>query len=375
MYRNIMEDMILSTTRNEIAMHAFLANFGKEGHEKLSRNKNLPSCIWVKLVPKSKIDVATNLYSRNLSPEQLEIAVKDKRVYARRALVLNGLRGASEEFVEKIMSEPWLNPDLIKSWLHYGTALTGKHRRELSQRVGGTAQVRQLSFSDAYPDINEVVTILQNNRYSLNMWDLAPVFDTRADLMHHIEELKSSEYRSAFASSWNLSNLEHQWKIFGQNGIEGNINAWTNLLRNPYTSTEVVEKINSQNKKKWHKDFESLSKIWKDAPGKPLTLPVSELTDSLDRQRAEYFHKYKFSRGTLPWEEAAKEANKVKPLLEEMLVNNQQSTFFRYSTDWEHVNQELDKILLQESSWQAFWSLLEKWQGTVKDLAETSAKL
>ena len=374
MYRNILEDQILSTTTNENAMHAFLAAFGKEGHEKLSRNKNLPLCIWKKLVTKAKIDVATNLYNRELSAEQLEIAIKDVRVYARRSLVLYGLKGASEEFVERIIAEPWLNPDLIKSWLHYGTAMNGKHRRELSLKMGGTPQIRQLAYADAYPDILEVVSILQNNRYSLNMWDLAPVFDTRPELMNHIDELKSSEYRSAFASSWNLINPEHQLQIYGQNGIEGNINAWTNLLRNPYTSIEVFEKISSQNKKKWQKDFFTLSKVWKDAPGKPLTLPLAQLVDPLDRERAEYFHKYKFTRGNLPWSES-KEAEKLKMPLDEIMVNNQKSSFFRYSTDWVAIHSELDSILLTESSWQAFWSLLEKWQGSLKDLADTSAKL
>lgn len=378
MLRNFVLEQIIRETKNEISLHAFLHTFGKDGHESLSRNRHLPIGLWNTLVQKAKINVATNLYSRDLSEDQIKIALKDTRVYARRALLCHGVANATEETIDEILAKPWVTDEMLRTWLHYGNNLSAKHRRAASIRVGGSTQIRQLANQDAYPDIEEVISILKNQGYVYSPWDLSPVFEKRVEIMEHLDEKLISQYRVAIANSWNLISEENQWLVYGKDGVQGNIYAWTALMRNPYTKKEIVEKIRShpKSRSRWQKEFKSLDASWQSAPGEPLTRSVHQLETDSEKERAEYFKKYNSFYRLLPWETSEENRKESVPLSAiKWKEQDQFRAFSRYSTDWAQVDTELGKILTTESNWQAFWSLFETWNGSLQELAETSSRL
>lgn len=372
--RNYVVYNLIEKTKNLSSIYAFFQANGKEGYEALSRNKNLTIDLWAKMLTKAKINVATNLYSRELSEEQVEIALRDKRVYARRALLCFGLGKVSESTVDKVINQPWVTEDMLKTLLHYGNNLTSSQRREASLKVGGGSLIRQLGNAEAFPDIVEVVALLKKYEYSLTPWDIAPVFEKRAELVKYMDDLSEQHFKNAFASSWNLVRTEDQWRVYGEAPrVEKNQTTWVNFLRNPYTCNEIVEKIMSNNLKKWHKDFKSHLAVWSQAPGSPLTTELTKLTDEKDKERAVYFKKFHSFHRILPWE--SPDISRTQHVNLDKIYPNKGSGAWGYSTDWEKVDSDLSDLLTSESSWLTFWSILPSWEGNLQELAETSAKL
>ena len=240
--------------------------------------------------------------------------------------------------------------------------------------------IRQLGNKDAYPDINEVVAKLLENKVGSNSWDLDPVFRKREDLIAHLTKFTAYNHRSAFAASWHLSNLDDQLFIFGKDTVKSNLSVWTSFLYNPYTKKEIVEKIRPHaNKEGVRSDlYRALSKM-DAAPGEPIVTPVDEINSPLERERAEYFSTYNCAyNSSLPWQEPYNyiSINKSEEIdLDKLIVENTK-VHMLYYINWEKISLDLNRELSDNlQSWSNFWSLIDNWNGSLLELAHASNSL
>jgi hypothetical protein len=378
MFRNKIAHSIISQIDNNFAHESYYQINSKIEQAHLASNPNLSDGLWFKLANKSNIDTAIALYSRELTLSQLELALKDKRVYAKNSLIKYGFANAPENFIDEVLDSNWINPDLIKSWLHYGTGLNGRQIRLLADKIGGNLMIRQLGNKEAYPDIIEVVDKLLANKAGCNSWDLNPVFRKREELINHLTKFSSYNHRSAFAASWHLSDLDDQLYIFGKNTLKSNISVWTSFLCNPYTKLEIVEKIRPHAVKEGIRSdlFRALSRM-DSAPGTPLSTPLDEIEDGLDRERAEYFSTYNSAyHGLLPWQEPYNYINKSEDIDISDLIVESSKAHMLYFINWEKVCTDLNLEMSNSiKSWSNFWSLIENWNGSLLELARASNSL
>lgn len=380
MYRNKISGCIISHIDNINAHESYFQINSKAEYSHLAANPKLSTELWFKVATKSNIDTAIALYSRELSVAQLELALKDKRVYAKNSLIKSGFANAPQSLIDEVISSNWVNNDLIKSWLHYGTGLNGRQIRLLADKIGGNTMIRQLGNKDAYPDINEVVTKLLENKVGSNSWDLDPVFRKREDLIVHLTKFTAYNHRSAFAASWHLSNLDDQLFIFGKDTVKSNLSVWTSFLYNPYTKKEIVEKIRPHAIKEGVRSdlYRALSKM-DAAPGEAILTPVDDIKSPLERERAEYFSTYNCAyNSSLPWQEPYNyiSINKSEEIdLDKLIVENTK-VHMLYYINWEKISLDLNRELSDNlQSWGNFWSLIDNWNGSLLELAHASNSL
>ena len=378
MFRNKISHSIISEIDNNFAHESYYQIYSKNEYPHLASNSKLSDKLWFKLTSKSNIDTAIALYSRELTVPQLELALKDKRVYAKNSLIKYGFAKAPEAFIDEVLLSNWINTDLIKSWLHYGTGLNGRQIKLLADKIGGNIMIRQLGNKEAYPDINEVVDKLLSNKSGCNSWDLNPIFRKRDELVNHLNKFTSYNHRSAFAASWHLSNLNDQLFIFGKNTLKSNISVWTSFLYNPYTKKEIVEKIRPHAVKEGIRSdlFRALSRM-DSAPGEPLTTPLEEITEAVDKERAEFFSTYNSAyHGLLPWQEPYNYINKLEDVDISNLIVESSKAHMLYFINWEKVCNDLNlELNANIKSWSNFWSLIDNWNGSLLELAQASNSL
>jgi hypothetical protein len=372
-------DNIIKNTDNLVAIESFYHSFNKDDYKSLAANKNISTDLWYKLANKANIDVAYNLYCRELNQSQIEFALKDKRKNARRAMLIMGLSKADPNFIDKIIDENYFDSNEIAIWLYHKTGLSSHNIRTLANKVGGVNRIRVLQNKEAFPDIEEVVNYLLNENINLNGWDLNNLFRYRPELNKYIKKFKKYNIRSAFANSWNLTSLEDQLFIMNGKSISGNINVWISLLGNPYTKKEVIELMKPAIIKDGNRSdlYRSLNK-WDLAPGKPLNKPLDKITSSIDKERAEYFSVFNSSYySELPWTDKKEYSANLKNLsLEDINNLNEGYSSTIFSTNWQDIAKKLDEILKDSPSyWSNFWSLISNWNGNLRELAAASTKL
>lgn len=375
---NIISNNIIENINNQTGIKAYYDSCDKNDYRALAKNIYLSDSLWFTLAKKAKVEVAISLYHRALSNEQLDFALKDKRVWAKHSLIRkdSALYYAPFKKIDELIDSQWLSYDLAASWLYQDNNLSASQIRKIALSCKGRVLVRQLGNTQAFPDIDEVVALLNNNKKGLSHFDLDRVFFYRPELINYYDKLKASPFRVAFANSWHLDTLEDQLKILGRKTLNGNIKVWTTLLSNPYTKVEIVDMIRSIIDKE--SDFSDIKRAlnrWELAPGSPLVMKYNNINTDIDKERANYFSFYNsIVDDNLSFKE---KVNYSEKLLDRSLCDIKiLDTSDIFYLNWPKISADISsQLALSYPAWRNFWSLINNWQGNLTELIIASKSL
>lgn len=375
---NIISKNIIENINNQTGIKAYFDSCDKNDYRALAKNNYLSEDLWFILAKKAKIEVAISLYHRDLSKDQLNFALSDKRVWAKHSLIRkdSALYYASEEIIDRVIDSNWLNYDLASSWLYQDNKLNSAQIRKIALNCKGRVLVRQLGNIEAFPDIDEVIELLNNNKKGLSHFDLDRVFFHRPELINYYDKLKASPFRVAFANSWHLDTLEDQLKILGRKTLNGNIKVWSTLLSNPYTKVEIVNIIrfiiDNEND---YSDIKRALNRWDSAPGSPLVVKYNNINTDLDKERANYFSFYNsIVDDNLTFKEKVNYTNKLLDIsLNEINLNDNSDVFY---LNWPKITADISTQLSSSyPTWRNFWTLINNWHGNLAELINASKTL
>ena len=373
LYGKNVAELLIPHMKTDCAIRAFYATLPKSYNWALSTNKSLPIDIWFKMVKGAKIEVAVNLYSRELTREQLSAALLDKRVNSIKSLIQYGFKNADEELVERVLGSKWFNNDYARLWLNRGDSLTPEQRKKLALKVGGRELTMELINKSSFPDIEEVISLINQKEHAT--YNLHKLFQCRSELVNHLDSFSGNKIKTALATSWYLIDEDVQKKLFGKNTLNGNVNIWSSLLLNPATKINIGEMIYDKASKsdKFSNIFRS-AEIWKRAPGEPLTKSVEEVDNPMERLRAEYFYPYSTSILELPWvlSKYNKSQSSEKVSLDKLpaqLGNH----YDRFVIDWESAANDIEHLMSDtDKEWSIFWGLLPEWNQSLLSCLEAA---
>lgn len=374
----IISNNIIENINNQTAIKAYFDSCDKNDYKALAKNNYLSDSIWFTLAKKAKVEVAISLYHRALSKDQLDFALKDKRVWAKHSLIRkdSALYYASADKIDEIIDSQWFSYDLASSWLYQENRLSPAQIRKIALNCKGRVLVRQLGNTQAFPDIDEVVALLNNNKKGLSHFDLDRVFFHRAELINYYDKLKASPFRVAFANSWHLNSLEDQLKILGRKTLNGNIKVWTTLLSNPYTKIEIVDIIRTIiNSESDFSDIKRALNRWELAPGSPLMVSYNYIYSDIDKERANYFS---FCNSVVDdnlsfKEKVSYDDNLKDKSLSDIKISDTSDIFY---LNWQKISDDISTQLDSSyQAWRNFWSLINSWHGNLAELTKASNSL
>ncbi|MFM7088961.1 MAG: hypothetical protein ACKOW9_05545 [Candidatus Paceibacterota bacterium] len=369
----------------------------KEG---LAQNANLDEGVWFTLSKKCKVGVAVGLVSRTLNEEQLNAFLKEKRVTVHRSLVGNGLSGCSLGMARSVIDTPWFNSEIASIWLQaksvhkdvFKEVLLVENNREMIK-----ALVDKSLFTD-----DEVIDLLlkaNKNRGKLQLWHL---FDGRPSILDKVirNEKFGYEVLESAAGCRHLFDrelfeilVERSAKL-GSSSYSGT-EIWTTVMLNPNTPIDIVEKLVSMAPAGYrssvarHRTTTNVemakwvrSKIVKQREIGVISSDWSELEgDALEIAKESYAMLNSRRYPSLPWSTVMQRpevvANTRKYMdVEEFLelnVQDRNSHFEMQKDVLEFIESSLDSI--GEAAWDVFWSLVDDWEGTFRELIESSLSL
>jgi len=375
---NIISNNIIEKINNQTGIKAYYDSCDKNDYRALAKNNYLSEELWFILAKKAKIEVAISLYHRDLSNDQLNFALSDKRVWAKHSLIRkdSGLYYASEEIIDRVIDSNWLNYDLASSWLYQDNKLNSAQIRKIALNCKGRVLVRQLGNIEAFPDIDEVIELLNNNKKGLSHFDLDRVFFHRPELINYFDKLKASHFRVAFANSWHYDTLETQLKILGRKTLNGNIKVLSTLLANPYTKVEIVNIIRSIiDNENDYSDIKRALNRWDSAPGSPLVVKYNNINTDLDKERANYFSYYNsVVDDHLSFKEKVNYTNNLLDIpLNEINLNDNSDVFY---LNWPKITADIStQLSASYPAWRNFWTLINNWHGNLAELINASKTL
>lgn len=362
------------------AQHAYLITQNGATRSALASNPNLSETLWHDLHRKCSVDVAAELYGRELNTAQMQKALADQRLRPRVALLRHAMGQAPAELVEAFLVPGMITDDQACAWLYAenGGSLLPQQRRELALRVGSRLLFREMAKPDVFPDIDEVVALTRKHvRVPTNI-AMFELFQARPELVGRFEEIDDLEARVAAASSQHLLDAELQMKLVS---TTLSYRVLVALLRNPATTAAVADRALTRPLKPDLRNVVARAhQRWGQAPGAPLTTTWADLTDSAQQRRVEFFAQemsYNFGAIGLPWRQPQQRPSydRARHDLSDVNLSNL-SHGLLWMTDWGHLSEQIESRLGDDlEHFTTFFTLVEEWKGTLDDLVNACLTL
>jgi hypothetical protein len=237
-------------TRSVIAQHSLL-EVHPDAAEHLAGNANLHRDVWFRLARKPKAAVAYELVKRPLDLEQLMLFTKDTRVTVRRNLVTSGLKSCTEEMGEYLLAQPWFDRELATLWSATRT-VPDSLRKRVALLADGNELVRHLADRELFSD-DEVKALLVTVKLTSVRQSLYNLMDLRPELVDFAAHAGVSHPRlvEAAAGSRHLFGDEafaavmHTVDHLGRQNHQS-LEIYVTALSNPNTPLELLEQMVSR---------------------------------------------------------------------------------------------------------------------------------
>lgn len=348
--------------RTLLAQHPTIA-------DSLAINKHLSEDLWRQLFHKAPARTAVALVSRPLSAQLTAVALRDKRVTVREALLKHFGTDASALAAE-IVAAPWFARRYAEMWARSGNVPAEAHA-DVALTAGGQFLAKALG-DPALFTLDQAAEILANRVVSAPQ-ALTATLTTRAELLPFAVRSARAQTRAAAADSSALHGTGLQLELagFGEtNNVEernfisaGHHVVWNSLLQNPNCTDEVVEKMRAfittiRASMSTTVVTHHLNR-YVTLPGVPVSVDWSELFEAPEqnpmRQRLLAMRPYVIPRRTL--------ASMERPT----------SAPYRHPDGFADCEPRLDA--LGAGGWEAFWSLLPGWGSDLPALVDAAASL
>jgi hypothetical protein len=379
--------------------------------ESLASNVNLHDDVWFKLVKKSKVPVVAALASQTLTDARLEAILKDKRVTVRNAIINNGLRECTSAMADQVLSSGWFEPQNATMWLVRNT-VPATHLKHVALIENSNGMVARLADATLFSD-KEAARLMVSARFKGNRAPIQHLLDRRPELVAEAAKAGSDNLHvlEAAAGSRHLFDSDLFELILGSaqragGSSSGAFDVMMSLIANPNTPNTIIdtalESLSHHGLRTWSRFRPVSNAAIVDAvrqrrlrnPGLgPLTV-AWETTSDLEKSLVlESINNLSINRypTLVEWNreqrgyiqpQTSSNANSVK-VVEQTVPDVTPETLVLSDSGAQHKFnlKEIVSTIENELSphganaWVTFWTLIEDWQGTLRELIDTTIGL
>lgn len=194
---------LASRTKNQKVMWLISEKFPKL-RDNLATNKNLPSDLWLKLLKKSPVGLASNLVTyRNFNRVELREALKDKRKTVKVYLFRKGFNPEFVKEAREILKASWFTTEHAELWVRSGT-VNPKLLKEVLKKTSEPYLVNSLKDENLF-DAKEVVEIISSLKLNYSsILELAKLIEARPQIVSLLIPISRGSLHGALAGSRTL---------------------------------------------------------------------------------------------------------------------------------------------------------------------------